>query len=106
MNPEIKKHWEAALEAFNTAKTAFKNGESDSVVKKELHMAIYYGQLAVRGLVCRDIAIITAIFYDYFKSSRIERLGPKQTIDETLKALKRYCKLLPEEDYLPIPVDC
>ena len=104
MNPEIAKHWEVALNAFNAAKTAFENSKSDYEIKKELHMAIFYGQFAIRKLNCVDITITADIFFDYL--SRIEHLGPKQAIDETLKALKEYHNLVPPEYNLPVPVDC
>lgn len=104
MNPEIAKYWDKALSAFNAAKTALKNGKSDYEVKKELYMAIFYGQFAIRKLNCVDIAITADIFLDYL--SKIEHLGTKQAIDITRKALKAYRNLLPEEDSLPVPPDC
>lgn len=104
MKHEITKHWEASLKAFNAAKTAFKNGESDFEVKKELHMAIFYGQIAIRGLDYGDIDLPADIFFDYL--SRIEPFGTKQAIDETRKALKEYHNLVPPEYNLPLPIDC
>ena len=103
MNPEIAKHWKTSLRAFSAAKAAFEKSE-DSEVKKELHMALFYGQLAIRELDCGGIDLPADIFFDYL--SRIEPLGTKQAIDETIKALKEYHNLVPPGYSLPVPIDC
>jgi hypothetical protein len=48
-------------------------------------------------------AILFSIMSDYLE--KIQNLGTKQAIDITLKALKEYQNLLPEEYYLPVPPD-
>jgi len=102
MNPKVCENWEKSLQAFKVAKTAFENNEPDSEVKKELWMAICYGHLAMRevklGLVSAGIAL------DYLEE--LQNVGTKQAIDFTLRALKDYHNLLPEEYYLPLPSDC
>jgi hypothetical protein len=101
MNPKVCENWEKSLQAFKAAKTAFENKEPDSEVKKELWMAIGYGQLAMREV---DYGLVAAgICFDHLRD--IQNLGTKQAIDITLKALKEYQNLLPEEYYLPVPPD-
>ncbi|MBW8001182.1 MAG: hypothetical protein FVQ80_04080 [Planctomycetes bacterium] len=104
MNPEIRKYWEAALKAFNTAKTAFKNGESDSEVKRELCIAVVYGYLAIRTFSKSEGGISADTFRTWLEE--IDNLGSKHAIDITLKALKEYHNLVPKEYNLPVPVNC
>ena len=103
MNPEIAKYWNKALEAFNTAKTNFENGEPDSEVKKVLWMAVSHGQFITRHLNIggeeSTIAAGTAIE----NLSQLERLDIRQAFDKVLKALKEYHNLIPDEYNLPLP---
>lgn len=107
MNPDIAKNWGVDLKAFNAAKTAFKNGESVSEIKKRLWNAVFYGQFMTRELGLgggeSDIAADAAI--DGF-SHKIDHLGARDAIDETRKVLKEYHNLVPSEYNLPPPIDC
>jgi hypothetical protein len=65
-------------------------------------MAIWYGQLAIREFD-HNLVAAAGIGLDYL--NKLQDLGTKQAIDITLKALKVYQNLLPEEYYLPVPPD-
>jgi hypothetical protein len=106
MNPEIAKHWEASLKAFNAAKTAFENGEADVEVKRELWMAIFYGQFMTREIGQGGEESLIAAGTAIESLSQFNRLGTRQAIDITLKALKEYHNLAPKECNLPEPIDC
>ena len=103
MNSEIAKYWKESLKAFNIANAAFKNGESDFEVKKELWMAIFYGQYMTRvlgqggeeNLIAADAAIESI--------SQVVRLGTTQAIKITLNFLKECHNLAPEYYNLPLP---
>jgi hypothetical protein len=104
MKHEITKHWEAALKAFNAAKTAFKNGVSASEVKKELCIAVVNGHLAMRAFGKSEGSVSADTFLAWLEE--IDSLGTRQAIDITRKALKEYHNLSPKEYNLPVPIDC
>ena len=103
MNPVIAKQWETSLKAFNAAKTAFENSESDSEVKKELRMAIVYGQFMTRELGQGGEESLIAAGTALENFSQFNRLGTRQAINITLKALKECHNLAPKEYNLPPP---
>lgn len=105
MNPKVCENWEKSLQAFKATKTAFENNERDSHVKKELWMAISYGQLAMRELGQGGEESLIAAGAAIESLSQLDRLGTRQAIDMTLKALKEYQNLIPKEYYLPVPAD-
>lgn len=102
MKPEIAKNWEAALKAFNAAKTAFNNDEADVEVLKKLHMAIFYGQSAIRIFNKSEGDVAAGTFRTKFEE--INNLGTIQAIDMTFKALEEYHNLIPKEYNLPAPI--
>jgi len=103
MNPEIAKYWNKALEAFNTAKTDFENGEPDSEVKKVLWMAVNYGQFMTRHLNIGGEESIIAAGTAIESLSQLERLDIRQAFNKVLQALKEYRNLIPDEYNLPLP---
>ncbi len=106
MNLEIAKNWEAALNAFNKAKAAFKNGESDENVKEKLHVAIFYGHCMTRylGLGGEENLISAGIVTESI-FEKFNHLTTKDEINETLKALNEYHNLVPKDYDLPKPID-
>ena len=105
MNPKIAENWEVSLKALNAAKTAFeKNGEAD--IKKELCIAIFYGQLMTKDLGQGGEGSIAADTVIESFEQLFNGLGNRQAIDITLKALKEYHNLAPKEYNLPAPTDC
>jgi len=103
MNPKIPENWEKSLQAFNAAKTAFENSEPHSEVKKQLWMAIVYGQIMTRELGQGGEESLIAAGAAIDTLSQVDRLGTRQAIDITLKVLKEYHNLAPKEYYLPVP---
>jgi hypothetical protein len=107
MNPDIAKNWEIALKALNAAKIAFENSKPDYEIKKELRTAIFYGQYMTKdlGLAGEERLIAADIAVARF-NQKFDRLGTRDAIEETIKALKEYHNLVPSEYNLPVPIDC
>jgi hypothetical protein len=99
VNPKVREYWEKALDSLRTAKTLLENGEVDSIVKKELCSALVYGHLMTRefGGGFASAGILDEHLHE------IQSLGCIQAIDITLRALKEYWRLVPDEYYLPEP---
>lgn len=105
MNPEIAKYWNEALKDYNDAKVAFKNDESDSIIKEKLWMAICNGQLMTSLLNSTGEESLISAGTALESLSQLERLGTRQAFIKVLQALKEYRNLVTNEYNLPVPTD-
>jgi hypothetical protein len=104
VNPEIAKYWDEALKAFNVAKVAFANRESDSCIIKNLWTAIVNGQLMTRQLNPHNEESMIAAGIAIESLSQLKQLGIKQAFNKVLQALTDYRNLVPNEYNLPLPI--
>ena len=105
MNPEIAKYWNEALKDYNDAKVDFQKGDSDSIIKQKLWMAICNGQLMTRLLNSTGEESLISAGTALDSLGQLERLGTRQAFNKVMHALKEYHNLVSYEYNLPLPTD-
>ena len=104
MNPMVAEYWKKALKNFKDAKVDYKNGNSDTDIKKNLWMSICNGQLMVKMLNQHGEESLISAGIAVENLGQLEQLGIRQAFAKTLQALVGYRNLVSSECNLPLPI--